>query len=145
LRKLRILKLLTWYKELQEEKVKVRIYQAKIGLEKLLLEKKLLEEEYNDSFRYLQETKILSADELKVWFNYFEVLKEFKEIAEKKIETQQKYLEDLRKDLLQKNREKRLMERLYHRTLLKFNRENYRKFLKDLDDLVLLRKGRGFD
>ncbi|MGC9108822.1 MAG: hypothetical protein ACP5HI_01010 [Caldimicrobium sp.] len=145
MRKLRILKLLTWYKELQEEKVKMRIYQAKIGLEKLLLEKKLLEEEYNDSFRYLQETKIFSADELKAWFNYFEVLKEFKEIAEKKIETQQKYLEDLRKDLLQKNREKRLMERLYHRTLLKFNRENYRKFLKDLDDLVLLRRGRGFD
>lgn len=145
MRRLKLLKLLSWYKELQEEKAKVRVYHARMALQKLLEEKKIIEEEYKECFDYLQKEKTFFADELRAWFNYFEILKDFRNIAEKKIETQLKYLEELKEELLEKNREKRLMERLYEKTLLRFNRENLKRFLKELDDLVLLRRGRGFD
>lgn len=123
----------------------MRVYHARIALQKLLEEREILEEEYRESFNYLQKEKRFYADELRAWFNYFEALKDFRNIAENKIKTQQKYLEELREELLKKNREKRLMERLYVKTLWIFNKESLKRFLKELDDIVLLRKGRGLD
>ena len=145
MRRLKLLKLLSWYKELQLEKSKIQIYHARIVLEKFQKEKEILEAEYRDCMDYLEKKKSFPAHELRAWINYFEALKDFRDIAEKKIETQQKYLKELKEELLEKNREKRLMERLYEKTILKVNRENLRRFLKELDDLVLLRRGRGLD
>jgi len=142
-KRLRLFKLLTWYKELQEEQAKLRIYHARVNLEKLLQEKRLLEEEYEESLQHLKAKRAFSAEELRGWLNYFEVLKEFREISEKKVKTQEEHLESLKNELIKINREKRLMERLHEKALFRVNLEEAKKFFKDLDDLVLLRRGRG--
>jgi hypothetical protein len=51
-KKLEILKLLTWYKSLQEEQAKIRVINCRINLEKLLQEKETiisLRKNYYDS------------------------------------------------------------------------------------------------
>lgn len=143
-RKIKLFQLLTWYKELQEEKTRIRIQETKLLLEKLLSEKAILEEEYGDCVNYLQNQKSFTGEELRNWLSYLETLKEFIQLSEKKIETQKKYLEDLQAELLRKHQEKRLMERLSSKFLRNYEIEKAKAFLKELDDLVLLRKGRGF-
>ncbi|MCS7198755.1 MAG: hypothetical protein N2327_04860 [Caldimicrobium sp.] len=140
--RLRLYKFLTWLKELQEEQAKVRVFNAKINLQKLREEKEILSEEYQESQNYLKEKRNLRGEELKNWFLYLNRLSEFLNIVDRKIESQEMALQELVEDFMNKHREKRIMERLYQRATKASKEVEFKKALKILDDLILLRKGR---
>ncbi len=142
-RKIKLLKLLSWYKKLQEENCKVRVYHARTNLQKLLEEKNLIEEEYKESSEYLESKGSFNGEECKAWLNYLQALLEFKEIADNKVEMQREVLEKLKEELQSFHREKRLVERFTERVLFRFNMEEFKRAIKELDELTLLRKGRG--
>lgn len=144
-RKLRILRLLSWYKSLQEEQNKLRVYNAKLNLQKLLEEKEILDEEYGECYKYLKEERSFSGEELRNWFGYLERLIEFRQISDKKVEMQKGILSELQEELKRKNQEKRLMERLTEKTQRQLDLEEMKKEWKDLDDLILMRRGRSLD
>lgn len=141
-RKLKTLKLLLWYKELQEEQAKIRQHHARLHLERLMEEKRLLEEEYKECYDYLTMKKALTGEELRSWANYFETIREFQDIADNKIKKQEEVLQELSEDLMAKYREKRLVDNLYRRYSSLYRWEMAKRELKTLDDLILLRKGR---
>lgn len=144
-RKLKILRLLSWYKGLQEEQSKVRVYNAKLNLQKLLEEKNILDEEYGECYKYLKKQRAFSGEELRSWFGYLERLIEFRQIADKKVEMQRDVLSELQEELKKKNQEKRLMERLTQKTQRQLDLEDMKKEWKNLDDLILMRRGRSLD
>ncbi|MFN4131789.1 MAG: hypothetical protein ACK4GE_01775 [Caldimicrobium sp.] len=141
-RKIKLLKLLSWYKELQEERSKVRVYHALLNLQKLMEEKKLIEEEYMDCINYLEKEKTFSGGEVKEWLYYLNTLLEFSQIADNKIKIQKEHLELLKEELKRRNQEKRLMEKLMKKTQGHFHIEEMKKELKEIDEITLLRKGR---
>lgn len=144
-RKIKLLKLLSWYKELQEERYKVRVYQALLNLQKLLEEKKLIEEEYRDCVKYLEKKKTFSGSEVKEWLYYLNTLLEFSQIADKKVKTQKEHLEELKEELKRRNQEKRLMEKLKEKAQRNFHIEEIKEELKVIDEITLLRKGSALD
>ncbi|MCS7149349.1 MAG: hypothetical protein N2Z40_00190 [Caldimicrobium sp.] len=144
-KRLKIYKFLQWFRELQEEQARVRAHNASLNLQKLREEREIIEEEFKECQSHLQEKQIFTGDELKGWFSYFEVLSEFLEISDKKIEKQERALQELTDDLLKKHLEKRLIERLYQKSLNAYKEYNLKIELRTLDDLILLRKGRYLD
>lgn len=144
-RRLRLFRLLKWYKELLEEQSKLRVYEASVNLQKLFAEKELLEEEFNDCQKYIEAKKIFTAEELNQWINYFERLLEFRQIVDNKIRAQEEILEKLKEELKERHQERRLTERMLNKSLLQFNAERFKKELRELDDLILLRRGRGLE
>ncbi|MFN3921801.1 MAG: hypothetical protein ACK4K4_05330 [Caldimicrobium sp.] len=141
-RKIKLLKLLSWFKELQEERSKVRVQHALLNLQKLTEEKKLIEEEYRDSLQYLEKEKTFSGGEVKEWLYYLNTLLEFSQIADNKIKVQKEHLELLKEELKRRNQEKRLMEKLMKKTQVHFYIEEMKRELKEIDEITLLRKGR---
>jgi flagellar export protein FliJ len=144
-RKLKILRLLSWYRGLQEEQSKVRVYNARVNLQKLMEEKKILEEEYEESYEHLKEKRAFSGEELKNWGYYLGRLMEFREIADKKVEMQEGILSELKEELQKRHQEKRLMERLTQKTQLQLSLEALKREWKALDDLIIMRRGRSLD
>ncbi|MFN3406921.1 MAG: flagellar FliJ family protein [Caldimicrobium sp.] len=144
-KKLDLFKRILWFKELLEERSKVRVYNAKINYQKLLEEKKLIEEEYKDCLSYLQEKRRFSAQDLRNWLSYLNTLLEFREIADNKVKMQEKILEELKEELKKRNIEKRVMERFTEKITLQYNLSKWKKEIKELDEIILLRKGRNLE
>lgn len=144
-RKLKILRLLSWYKGLQEEQCKVRVYNARVNLQKLIEEKEILEEEYEESCTHLRVKRIFSGEELKNWGHYLGRLMEFREIADKKVEMQEGILSELKEELQKRHQEKRLMQRLTQKTQLQLSLEALKREWKELDDLIIMCRGRSLD
>ncbi len=145
MRKLKILKLLSWLKELEEEQSKVRLFSASLYYQKLLEEKRIIEEEYKDCLNYIQGKKSFSGEELKEWLFYLERLKEFQGISEKKIEAQREIVNQLQEELIKRHQERRLMERLREKGQRRLEIERTKREWQYLEDLFLITKGRDFD
>lgn len=141
-KKVSLFRRILWFREFLEEQSKVRVYYAKINYQKLLEEKKYIEEEYWDCLDYIKEKKIFPAEELRNWLYYLNNLLEFKEIADNKLKMQEKILEELKEELKKRNLEKRVMERLTEKISWQYNVEKMKKEFKELDEIILLRKGR---
>ncbi|MFN3567462.1 MAG: hypothetical protein ACK4UR_00935 [Caldimicrobium sp.] len=144
-KKLDLLKRILRFKELLEERTKIMVYNAKINYQKLLEEKKLIEEEYKDCINYLQEKRNFSAEDLKSWLFYLNTLLEFREIADNKVKVQERILEELKEELKKRNMEKRVMERFTEKITLQYNLSKWKKEIKELDEIILLRKGRNLE
>lgn len=142
--RLKLYKFLTRLKELQEEQARLRVFNAKTNLQKLREEKKILSEEYKESQNYLKEKRNIRGEELKNWFLFLNRLSEFLSVVDRKIESQEMALQALIEDFMNKHREKRIMERLYQRAMRASKEVEFKKTLKVLDDLILLRRGRDF-
>lgn len=143
--KIKLFNLLLWYKSLQEEKVKLSLYHATLNLKKIFEEKKMLEDELTDCINYLEEESRFTGEEIRSWMNYLNTLIEFREITDKKVNTQEKILEELKEELKRRNQEKHLMEKLSHKALLNYRLGLTKREEKELDEIALLRKGRGID
>ncbi len=143
-KKLEILKLLTWYKSLQEEQTKIRVINCRINLEKLLQEKETiisLRKSYYDS---LEKGCIFSAEEFKYRLFQIEKNKEFEILLNKKIDMQNEELKTLLKLLEKAYKERKLMEISKNKVKQIWDLENIKRFYKEMDDLVLLRRGRDY-
>lgn len=140
--KLKIYKFLLWLRELQEEQAKVRLYQAGIHLKNLMEEKQILEEELRSCYEHIHGKGVLNGEELRLWGNYFEVIREFQNIAESKVSTQKKIIEELTEDLKRKHQAKEVIELLYRRVKREYELLQYRKELQELDDLYLMTRRR---
>jgi hypothetical protein len=143
-KKLKILKLLTWYKGLQEEQVKIRVINCRINLEKLLQEKETiisLRKNYYDS---LEKKSVFTAEEFKYKLFQIEKNKEFENLLNKKIDMQNEELKTLLKLLEKTYKERKLMENVKNRVKHIWDLENIKRFYKEMDDLVLLRRGRDY-
>jgi hypothetical protein len=143
-KKLKILKLLTWYKGLQEEQAKIRVINCRINLEKLLQEKETiisLRKNYYDS---LEKKCVFTAEEFKYKLFQIEKNKEFENLLNKKIDMQNEELKTLLKLLEKVYKERKLMENVKNKVKHIWDLENIKRFYKEMDDLVLLRRGRDY-
>lgn len=140
--KLRTYKFLLWLRELQEEQAKVRLHQAGVHLKRLMEEKELLEEELNSCYGHIAERGVLTGEELRLWGNYFEVLREFQSLAENKISTQRKVVEELTEDLRNKHQAKEVAELIYEKFRRNYEQQSQRRELQELDDLYLMSRRR---
>ncbi len=139
--KIKILKLLTWYKGLQEEQAKLRVIQAKINLDKLLKEKEELLREKKENYNILKEKKIVSSEELKSYILKIEKIFEDQKNLENKINAQKEELKSLHKLLEKAYKERKVMENLKDKAIKDWLFENIKKFYREMDDLVVLRQG----
>lgn len=136
--KLRTFKFLLWYRELQEEQAKARLHQAGVHLRKLIEERRILEEELNSCYEHIAERRVFTGEELRLWGNYFETLREFQEISANKISAQRKIIEDLVEDLRAKHQAKEVVELLYGRVKKNYEQMLRKRDLQELDDLYLM-------
>lgn len=143
-RKLEILKLLTWYKGLQEEQAKIRVINCRTNLKKLLQEKEEITSLRKNCYSFLEKERILSGEELKYILFQAEKSLEFEKAINKKIETQREELKSLLKILEKAYKERKLMETSKNKVQQLWNMEITKKFYRELDDLILLRKGRSY-
>lgn len=141
-RKLEILKLLTWYKSLQEEQVKIRVINCRINLEKLLQEKKTIISLRKNHYNALEKAYILNGEELKYKLFLIEKSKDFENLLNKKIDMQNEELKNLINILEKAYKERKLMETSKNKVQQMWNMENIKKFYREMDDLILLRRGR---
>jgi len=141
-RKLEVLKLLTWYKHLQEEQAKVRVVNCKINLEKLLKEKDAIISFRKNCYNTLEKERILNGEELKYMLFLAERSSEFENKLSQKIDMQKKELENLLGLLEKAYKERKLMETSKNKVQQLWNAENIKKFYREMDDLILLRTGR---
>ncbi|MBO8143055.1 MAG: hypothetical protein H0Z16_00490 [Thermodesulfobacterium sp.] len=141
-RKLEVLKLLTWYKHLQEEQAKIRVVNCKINLEKLLKEKDAVISFRKNCYNTLEKERILNGEELKYMLFLAERSSEFENKLSQKIDMQKKELENLLGLLEKAYKERKLMETSKNKVQQLWNAENIKKFYREMDDLILLRTGR---
>jgi len=141
-RKLEVLKLLTWYKHLQEEQAKIRVVNCKINLEKLLKEKDAVISFRKNCYNTLEKERILNGEELKYMLFLAERSSEFENKLSQKIDMQKKELENLLGLLEKAYKERKLMETSKNKVQQLCNVENIKKFYREMDDLILLRTGR---
>ncbi|MCD6547966.1 MAG: hypothetical protein J7K10_00655 [Thermodesulfobacterium sp.] len=141
-RKLEVLKLLTWYKHLQEEQAKIRVVNCKINLEKLLKEKDAIISFRKNCYNTLEKERILNGEELKYMLFLAERSSEFENKLSQKIDMQKKELENLLGLLEKAYKERKLMETSKNKVQQLWNAENIKKFYREMDDLILLRTGR---
>jgi len=141
-RKLEVLKLLTWYKHLQEEQAKIRVVNCKINLEKLLKEKDAVISFRKNCYNTLEKERILNGEELKYMLFLAERSSEFENKLSQKIDMQKKELENLLSLLEKTYKERKLMETSKNKVQQLWNAENIKKFYREMDDLILLRTGR---
>ena len=143
-KKLEILKLLTWYKSLQEEQAKIRVINCRINLEKLLQEKETIISLRRDYYDSLEKKCVFTAEELKYRLFQIKKNKEFENLLNKKIDMQNEELKTLFKLLEKAYKERKLMEISKNKVKHIWDLENIKRFYKEMDDLVLLRRGRDY-
>ncbi|PMP68182.1 MAG: hypothetical protein C0190_01940 [Thermodesulfobacterium geofontis] len=143
-RKLEILKLLTWYKGLQEEQAKVRVINCRINLEKLLQEKETIISLRRLYFDTLEKERIYNVEELKYKLFQIEKNKDLENLLNKKIDMQKDELKNLLNLLEKAYKERKLMEISKNKVQQMWNMEKIKKFYRDMDDLILLRRGRKY-
>ncbi|MDF2953633.1 MAG: hypothetical protein OD816_000878 [Thermodesulfobacterium sp.] len=141
-KKLEVLKLLTWYKHLQEEQAKIRVVNCKINLEKLLKEKDAVISFKKNCYNTLEKERILNGEELKYMLFLAERSSEFENKLSQKIDMQKKELKNLLSILEKAYKERKLMETSKNKVQQLWNAENIKKFYREMDDLILLRTGR---
>ncbi|MCD6489364.1 MAG: hypothetical protein J7K20_01375 [Thermodesulfobacterium sp.] len=141
-RKLEVLKLLTWYKYLQEEQAKIRVINCKINLEKLLKEKEAIISFRKNCYSTLEKERILNGEELKYRLFLAEKSSKFENKLKQKIDMQKKEFENLLALLEKTYKDRKLMETSKNKVQQLWNIENIKKFYREMDDLILLRMGR---
>ncbi|RKX59325.1 MAG: hypothetical protein DRP29_04835 [Thermodesulfobacteriota bacterium] len=141
-RKLKLLNLLTRYKELKEEEIKNKVFICRMNLEKILKEKEEISKRKKECYKHIQNKKFLTGEELKNLLFEKDRCLELEKISEEKIKEQKEELESFLKLLENVHKEKRLMENLYEKNYRFWLSEQERKILKEIDDLVLLKRGR---
>jgi len=143
-KKLEVLKLLTWYKGLQEEQAKIRVINCRINLEKLLQERDSIISLKRNCYTFIEKRRSLSSEELKYILFQAERSSEFEKIIERKIEMQKRELKALLDNLEKAYKERKLMETSKNKVQQMWELENIKKSYKELDDLILLRRGREY-
>jgi predicted transposase YbfD/YdcC len=143
-RRLEVLKLLTWYKGLQEEQAKIRVISCRTNLEKLLQEKDTIISLKKNCYTFIEKKRNLSSEELKYVLFQAERSSEFEKIIERKIEMQKKELKTLLDNLEKAYKERKLMETSKNKVQQLWDLENIKKSYRELDDLILLRRGREY-
>ncbi|WP_038057676.1 hypothetical protein [Thermodesulfobacterium hydrogeniphilum] len=139
--KIKVLKLLTWYKSLQEEQAKFSVTQAKINLDKLLKEKQELLKQKKENYNILKKKNLISAEELKNYIFKIEKIFEYQENLNNKINAQKEELKNLYKLLEKAYKERKVMENLKDKAIRDLLFENTKKFYREMDDLVVLIQG----
>lgn len=140
--KLKVLKILAWYKELKEEQTKAKMLQAKQVYQGLLAEKEKMIKEKEEDLKDLQTKKVLTAEELKAYLERLEIFFSIKEQLEEKIEAQKRELDLLLEELRQTHQEKRVAEVLRDKTYRHFHEESLKNFYRQMDDLMMLKRGK---
>lgn len=143
-RKLEILRLLTWYKSLQEEQAKIRVINCRINLEKLLQEKESIISLRKNYYTNLEKERFFNSEELKYRLFQIEKNKDFENLLNKKIDMQKEELSNLLSLLEKAYKERKLMEISKNKVQQMWNIENIKKFYREMDDLILLRRGRKY-
>ncbi len=139
--KIRILKLLTWYKGVKEEQAKLKVFKARMELNRFLQEKQRLLKEKKETYKELKEKKVISSQELRDYILRMEKLLGDQDVLERKIKQKEEELNRLYKLLEEAYKERKLMENLKDRTIKEWLFEKNRLFYREMDELAILRQG----
>ena len=137
--KLKVYKLLTWYKKVREDKVQSELSKKRKELSELKKEKEKLIRQKKELYKRLYEQKTVSAERLKSTFYEANTLNALVEKLEGSISLKKREVEKTKHQLMEAFKERRLMERLTEKTEEAWRFEETKRFYKELDDLVILR------
>jgi flagellar biosynthesis chaperone FliJ len=138
-RRLKVLELMTRYKELKEEQAKIELFKTQQLLKKLVEEKQKAKEGRNKLYQEMEKKKVMNAEEFLNYFNSVNFLREKERIFESKIKNQEKKAERWREELIRFHNEKRLVERLRDKVRQEWLREQEKSFFKEMDELTILK------
>jgi len=138
-RRLKVLELMTRYKELKEEQAKIELFKTQQLLKKLVEEKQKAKEGRNKLSQEMEKKKVMNAEEFLNYFNSVNFLREKERIFESKIKNQEKKAERWREELIRFHNEKRLVERLRDKVRQEWLREQEKSFFKEMDELTILK------
>ncbi len=141
--KLRVYRLLSWYKKLKEEQIQSQVARLKKELNDLQEKKAEVVWEREKRYQELSKKRKMTAEELRGFFSDIEALKNLEQQIVKNIEFKAKELENTSKTLIEAYKQRRLMETLTKKTEDLWRFEETKRFYKELDDLVVLRYKKG--
>ncbi len=141
-RKIKLLNLLERWKSLEEEATLQKLLNAQAELKALISQRKELEKELTELIKEIETKKTITAKELIAKIYSKEQVKALIKNCQKRERQKSEEIEKIRKELETVHKKKRLYETLKNRLYNLYEAEKYKLFLKELDDLAIMRKAR---
>ncbi len=141
-RKIKLLNLLERWKGLQEETLLQKLSKTQSELKALTSQKKELEKELSEFIKQIETKKIISAEELISKIYAKEQVKTLIQQYQEKEGQKKKEIQKIRENLEAVHKEKKLYETLKNRLYALYQMEKYRAFLRELDELTIIKKAR---
>ncbi|QJA06856.1 hypothetical protein FVE67_08670 [Thermosulfurimonas marina] len=137
----RILDTLTYIRELREERARERFGLAVRALQVALEESEALQRTQREYFQSLAGRR-LDGGSLRLWGEGLEATFLERHRAEERLRAREKEVETLRAELARAHRERRAAETLRERRWRTWLAEEEKRFLREMDDLTLMRRAR---
>lgn len=139
-KRLKTYRLLAWYKNLKEERIKVQLIKIKSELKCLVREKEDLLITKRNLFENLQASSLVPAEVFKTLFENLEYLFVVEERISKQIQEKRKELEEVYHDLIRAYQERKTAEVLRDKTKRNILTEEILKFYREMDEMMITRR-----
>ncbi len=137
-KKLKLLNFLFWYKNLKENIAKQELFLCQQVLKELHKKKEELKKEIAESYQKIEKNNILKGEEVRNFFLELQNLLEMRNKIEIEIYSKKKERERLLEILKEKYKEKKVAEILKDKVESLWIREEERRFINEMNELVLL-------
>ncbi|MCS7279535.1 MAG: hypothetical protein NZ530_05695 [Thermodesulfobacteriaceae bacterium] len=137
-RKIKLLNLLVWYKNLYENLAKQEFSLCQQAIEELKKRREEVNEEIVEGYQRINKKRVFRGEEIVNYFTELQNLREIKDKIEVELIHKEREREHLFEVLKGRYRERRLVEILRDKIEGLWEREEERRFLNEMNELVLL-------
>lgn len=137
-RKIKLLNLLVWYKNLYESLAKQKFSLCQQAIEELRKRREKVSKEIVEGYQRINKKRVFRGEEIVDFFTELQNLTEIKDKIEVELIHKEKEREQLFEVLKGRYRERRLVEILRDKIESLWEREEERRFLNEMNELVLL-------